>query len=71
LASTAESGGRVLDKAIQLGAEWEQQICAGLSPAERGLLRRVAANIGVGQETLPDRGTGQRPQPLPGGRGVL
>jgi DNA-binding MarR family transcriptional regulator len=70
-----ESGGRVLDKAIQLGAEWEQQICAGLSRAERdellGLLRRVAANIGVGQETLPDQGTGQRPQPVPGVRGVL
>jgi len=56
----------------QLGAEWEQQICAGLSSAEReellGLLRRAAANIGVGQETLPDRGTGQRPQPVPGGQ---
>jgi DNA-binding MarR family transcriptional regulator len=66
-----ERGGHVLDKAIQLGAEWEQQICAGLSSAERaellGLLRRIAANIGVGQEILPDRGTGQRPQPVPGG----
>jgi DNA-binding MarR family transcriptional regulator len=68
-----ERGGQVLDEAIQLGAEWEQQICAGISSAEReellGLLRRVAANIGVGQDTLPDRGTGQRPQPLLGSRG--
>jgi DNA-binding MarR family transcriptional regulator len=63
-------GGQVLDRAIQLGAEWEEQICTGLSSADRdellGLLRRVAANIGVGQEALPDRGTGQRPQPLLG-----
>jgi DNA-binding MarR family transcriptional regulator len=68
-----DRGGQVLENATQLGAQWEQQICAGLSSAEReellGLLRRVAANIGVGQETLPDRGTGQRPQPVPGGRG--
>jgi DNA-binding MarR family transcriptional regulator len=65
-----ERGGQVLDEALKLGAEWEQQICAGFSSAERdellALLRRVAANIGVGQDTLPDRGTGQRPQPLAG-----
>ena len=67
-----ERGGHILDEAIKLGAEWEQQICAGLSSAERdellALLRRVAANIGLGQDTLPDRGTGQRPQPLSGSR---
>lgn len=63
------AGGQILDQAIGLSAQWEQQICAGLSDAERdqllGLLRRVAANIGVSQDTLPDQGTGQRPQPLP------
>jgi DNA-binding MarR family transcriptional regulator len=68
-----ERGGQVLGEAIKLGAEWEQQICAGLSSAERdellALLRRVAANIGLGQDTLPDRGTGERPQPLPNGGG--
>jgi DNA-binding MarR family transcriptional regulator len=68
------SGMQVLEKAIRLGDQWEQQICAGLSQAERdqllGLLRRVAANVGIRQDSLPDRGTGQRPQPLaPGGAG--
>jgi DNA-binding MarR family transcriptional regulator len=68
-----DRGAQVLGEATRLGDEWEQQICAGLSSAERdellALLRRVAANIGVGQDTLPDRGTGLRPQPLPGGGG--
>jgi DNA-binding MarR family transcriptional regulator len=63
-----EHGAQVLNEAIQLSAQWEQQICTGLSETERdqllGLLRRVAANIGVRQDTLPDRGTGHRPQPL-------
>jgi DNA-binding MarR family transcriptional regulator len=68
------SGMQVLEEAIRLGNQWEQQICAGLSGAERDqlldLLRRVAANVGIHQDTLPDRGTGQRPQPLaPGGAG--
>jgi DNA-binding MarR family transcriptional regulator len=58
-------GGQVLDRATRLGDEWEHQICAGLSDTEReqllGLLRRVATNIGIGQETLPDRGIGLRP----------
>ena len=66
--SLTSSGEDVLDKAIRLGAEWEHQICAGLSGDERdqllGLLRRVAANVGLRQDTLPDRGTGQKPQPL-------
>jgi DNA-binding MarR family transcriptional regulator len=65
-------GAQVLGEAIKLGNELEQQICAGLSSTERdkllALLRRVAANIGLSQDTLPDRGTGQRPQPLTGGR---
>jgi hypothetical protein len=59
----------VLDEAIRLGDQLERQICAGLSGGKRdqllSLLRRVAANFGVGQETLPDRGTGLRPQPVP------
>lgn len=63
-----EQGADVLDRATRLGAQWEQQICAGLSDAERvqllSLLRRVAANIGLGADTLPDRGTGHRPEPL-------
>lgn len=63
------SGRQILDTATKLGAEWEQKICAGLSDTERtqllDLLRRVAANLAVGEDTLPDRGTGQRPQPLP------
>lgn len=58
-------GGQVLDRATRLGDQWEQQICTGLSGVERdqlvSLLRRVADNIGVGQEALPDRGTGLRP----------
>jgi DNA-binding MarR family transcriptional regulator len=62
-------GRQIVDKATSLGAEWEQQICAGLSDADRGqlldLLRKVAANLGLGADTLPDHGTGHRPQPLP------
>jgi DNA-binding MarR family transcriptional regulator len=61
-------GSQVLEEAMRLGEQLEQQYCAGLSDAERdqllGLLRRVAANVGVGQDALPDRGTGVRPQPL-------
>lgn len=57
-------GGQVLDRATRLGDQWEHQICAGLSDTERdqllSLLRRVATNIGLGQDTLPDRGTGLR-----------
>jgi DNA-binding MarR family transcriptional regulator len=69
------AGVQVLEEAIRLGDEWEQQICAGLSGAERDqllrLLRKVAANVGIRQDTLPDRGTGQRPQPLaPGSPGA-
>lgn len=63
------SGRQVLEEAMRLGDQLEQQICAGLSGDEReqllGLLRRVATNVGMGQHTLPDRGTGLRPQPLP------
>jgi DNA-binding MarR family transcriptional regulator len=62
-------GGQVLDRATRLGEQWERQICAGLSGAERdqllSLLRRIAANIGVGQDSLPDRGTGLSRQPPP------
>lgn len=65
-------GAEILDQAVRLGAEWETKICTGLSPAERdsllALLRRVAINIGVANEELPDRGTGQRPEPLLGAR---
>jgi DNA-binding MarR family transcriptional regulator len=61
-------GEEVLDRAVRLGAQWEETICSGLSPAERdlllALLRRVAVNIGVATEELPDRGTGQRPESL-------
>lgn len=61
-------GEQVLDQAVRVGARWEQEICSGLSPAERdtllALLRRVATTIGVATEELPDRGTGQRPQSL-------
>jgi DNA-binding MarR family transcriptional regulator len=61
-------GEQILDQAVRLGTQWEEQICSGLSPAERdsllALLRRVASNIGVATEELPDRGTGQRPQAL-------
>lgn len=64
-----ERGAQVLDEATRLGAQWEQQICTGLSDIERdqllGLLRRVAVNIGIGEDTIPDRGTGHKPQPLP------
>jgi DNA-binding MarR family transcriptional regulator len=64
-----ERGAQVLDRAMRLGAQWEQQICAGLSDTERdqllGLLRMVAANLGLGEDTLPDRGSGHRPEPLP------
>jgi DNA-binding MarR family transcriptional regulator len=63
-----EPGAEVLNQATRLGEQWERQICAGLSDAERdqllSLLRRVAANIGLGEDTLPDRGTGHRPEPL-------
>ena len=61
-------GQEILDQAVRLGADWEKEICSGLSAAERdtllALLRRVAVNIGVATGELPDRGTGQRPQSL-------
>jgi DNA-binding MarR family transcriptional regulator len=64
-----DHGVEVLEQAIRLGAEWERTICSGLSADERDtllrLLRRVAANIGVGDAELPDRGTGQRLEALP------
>jgi DNA-binding MarR family transcriptional regulator len=67
-------GEEVLDQALQLGAEWEDKICTGLSPVERdtllALLRRVATNIGVASDELPDRGTGQRPHSLSPGAGL-
>jgi len=63
-----ERGAQVLGAAFRLAAQWEDRICAGLSETEReellALLRRVAVNIGVGQDELPDQGTGQRPAPL-------
>lgn len=44
----------------------EARICAGLEPDERAqllaLLRRVSSNLGVSSTTLPDRGSGERPQ---------
>jgi DNA-binding MarR family transcriptional regulator len=61
-------GAQVLQQAVRLGAQWEEEICAGLSAADRdtlrALLQRVAANIGVASGELPDRGTGQRPEAL-------
>lgn len=61
-------GEQVLDQAGRLGAQWEKEICSGLSPAERdtllGLLRRVAINVGIATDELPDRGSGQRPETL-------
>lgn len=60
-------GAQVLAAAAKVGAQWEQQICAGLSAAERrqllALLNRVAVSIGVTETELPDHGTGARPQP--------
>jgi DNA-binding MarR family transcriptional regulator len=48
--------------------EHESRICAGLTPSERaqllGLLRRVGANLGVSFSALPDRGSGDRPEPI-------
>lgn len=69
-----ERGATALREAIKLGGQWEDTICAGLSAEDRekllALLHRVAVNIGVRDDELPDRGTGQRPQSLAhGGRG--
>jgi DNA-binding MarR family transcriptional regulator len=65
--SLTPSGIQVLEKAMRLGDQWEQQLCAGFSGAERdqllGLLRRVATNLGIRQDALPDRGSGQRLRP--------
>jgi DNA-binding MarR family transcriptional regulator len=64
-----QHGSEVLTEAIRLSAGMEERICAGLSDSERaqllGLLRRVAANIGVAAAELPDHGTGHRPEPVP------
>jgi len=64
-----DSGGKLLSEATKLSAAWERQICAGLSTTERelllSLLRRVASNIGVSPDALPDEGTGRRPQSVP------
>jgi len=61
-------GKQVLDEAIRLGDQLELQYCAGLSGAERdqllGLLRRVAANVGLGPDSLPDHGKGLLPEQL-------
>lgn len=66
-------GEAVLEEATALGAQWERAICAGLSAGERAqllsLLRRVAANIGLADGELPDRWTGQWPEPVPGPAG--
>lgn len=59
-----ERGAGVLHEAMALAEAREAQLCAGLSAAERrallGLLARVAANLGIEPEQLPDRGEGHR-----------
>src|SRR5579875_2274223 len=55
-------GEAVLEEATALGAQGERAQLLSL-------LRRVAANIGLADGELPDRGTGQRPEPVPGPAG--
>jgi MarR family transcriptional regulator for hemolysin len=53
-------GAAVLEQAIALAMRREQEICAGLRPAERAtlleLLGRVAENLGIAPGALPDQG---------------
>lgn len=61
-------GAAVLAEAVQLAWDYERRICAGLAAPERerllSLLGRVAMNMGVDLGSLPDHGTGRRPDPL-------
>jgi DNA-binding MarR family transcriptional regulator len=60
------AGTTLLRKALDLANQQEKRVCAGLSEEERStlltLLGRVAANLDIEAESLPDAGTGKRPE---------
>lgn len=64
------AGSTLLRKAIDLAMQQEKRVCAGLSDEERAtlleLLGRVADNLGIEAESLPDAGSGRRPETVPG-----
>jgi DNA-binding MarR family transcriptional regulator len=57
-------GSKILAKAVSLAWGFEREVCAGFDESERsrllGLLGRVADNIGLDLDALPDRGSGRR-----------
>jgi DNA-binding MarR family transcriptional regulator len=59
-------GETLRSEAFAAAMEQEARICAGFDPGEReqllALLRRVSSNLGMSSSTLPDRGSGERPQ---------
>ena len=59
------SGRRTLERALKSAARQEAKISRGIGPIEREelfvLLRRISQNLGVAPTSLPDRGTGLRP----------
>jgi DNA-binding MarR family transcriptional regulator len=59
-------GETLLASAMLEAMKQEAHICTGLEPHERtqllSLLRRIAINLGMSSTTLPDRGSGHRPQ---------
>jgi DNA-binding MarR family transcriptional regulator len=60
------AGMTLLKKALDLAMQQEKRVCAGLSDDERvtllTLLGRVAANLDIDAESLPDAGSGRRPE---------
>lgn len=63
-------GVEMVGRIVKLGDELERRIADGFSIVERAelmaLLNRIAENLGVAPGALPDQGTGQRPEPVPG-----
>jgi DNA-binding MarR family transcriptional regulator len=58
-------GAAVVNKGMNLASQLEQTICAGIDQSERAhlvkLLGRLAENLGLARDALPDKGSGKRP----------
>jgi DNA-binding MarR family transcriptional regulator len=63
-----DEGSALLQKGLELATGFEQEIGLGFSAAETwallAMLARVASNLGVDSWSLPDRGSGVRPEPV-------
>lgn len=60
-------GAVAVDKGIDLAAQLEEAMCAGMDQSERAhllrLLGRVAANLGPARDAPPGKGSGKLPSP--------